>query len=108
MGSRSAKIAAAVETYLYPDADFLVDLHSGDIHEMVVPFAFFPVAAGETVEKGGCSGKSDVFVVESGINGEKWSVQLGSAERNPGSSTRTGRTGTLDRTGGGCISDKPV
>ena len=34
MGSRSAKIAAAVETYLYPDADFLVDLHSGDIHEM--------------------------------------------------------------------------
>ena len=51
MGSRSAKIAAAVETYLYPDADFLVDLHSGDIHEMVVPFAFFPVAAGETVEK---------------------------------------------------------
>ena len=109
MGSRSAKIAAAVETYLYPGADFLVDLHSGDIHEMVVPFAFFPVAAGETVEKkGGCSGKSDVFVVESGINGEKWSVQLGSAERNPGSSTRTGRTGTLDRTGGGCISDKPV
>lgn len=72
MGSRSAKIAAAVETYLYPDADFLVDLHSGDIHEMVVPFAFFPVAAGETVEKkGGCSGKSDVFVVESGINGRK-------------------------------------
>ena len=108
MGSRSAKIAAAVETYLYPDADFLVDLHSGDIHEMVVPFAFFPVAAGETVEKGGCSGKSAVFVVESGINGEKWSVQLGSAERNPGSSTRTRRTGTLDRTGGGCISDKPV
>lgn len=51
MGSRSAKIAAAVETYLYPGADFLVDLHSGDIHEMVVPFAFFPVAAGETVEK---------------------------------------------------------
>ena len=51
MGSRSAKLAAAVETYLYPDADFLVDLHSGDIHEMVVPFAFFPVAAGETVEK---------------------------------------------------------
>ena len=41
MGSRSAKIAAAVETYLYPDADFLVDLHSGDIHEMVVPFAVF-------------------------------------------------------------------
>lgn len=40
-----------METYLYQDADFLVDLHSGDIHEMVVPFAFFPVAAGETVEK---------------------------------------------------------
>ena len=51
MGSRSAQIAAAVETSLYPAADFLVDLHSGDIHEMVVPFAFFPVAAGETVEK---------------------------------------------------------
>lgn len=50
-GSRSAKIAAAVEKYLYPGADFLVDLHSGDIHEMVVPFAFFPVAAGEMVEE---------------------------------------------------------
>lgn len=50
-GSRSVKIAAAVEKYLYPEADFLVDLHSGDIHEMVVPFAFFPVAAGEAVEK---------------------------------------------------------
>ena len=109
MGSRSAKIAAAVETYLYPDADFLVDLHSGDIHEMVVPFALFSGGSRrDGRKKGGCSGKSDVFVVESGINGEKWSVQLGSAERNPGSSTRTGRTGTLDRTGGGCISDKPV
>ncbi len=50
-GSRSAKIAAAVEKYLYSGADFLLDLHSGDIHEMVVPFAFFPVSAGTTVEK---------------------------------------------------------
>ena len=41
------------------------------------------MAAGETVEKkGGCSGKSDVFVVESGINGRKnglysWAAQKG-------------------------------
>lgn len=48
-GTESAQIAKAVEQYLYPMADLLVDLHSGDINEMVTPFVFFPAYAEQSV-----------------------------------------------------------
>lgn len=48
-GTEAYRIAAAVERMVYPEADFLVDLHSGDINEMATPFLFFPAASCELV-----------------------------------------------------------
>ena len=44
-------MASALEEALYPQADFLLDLHGGGIYETMEPLAFFPVDAGETVER---------------------------------------------------------
>lgn len=42
-GTLSARIAAALEQELYPDADFILDLHSGDVNERLTPLVFCPV-----------------------------------------------------------------
>ena len=41
-GSLSARLAFALETALYPEADLLADLHSGDCNEALHPLVFFP------------------------------------------------------------------
>ncbi len=41
-GTASQQIARAVQDHIYPEADFLVDLHGGDVHEDMVPLVFFP------------------------------------------------------------------
>lgn len=43
--TESFQIAKAIEEHLYPVADLLIDLHSGDINEMLIPFLFFPAYA---------------------------------------------------------------
>ena len=45
-------MASALEAALYPQADFLLDLHGGGIYESMEPLAFFPVDAGERVKIG--------------------------------------------------------
>ena len=42
-GGLSARLAAAVEAVLYPAANFLADLHGGDVNENLNPLVFFPV-----------------------------------------------------------------
>ncbi len=49
-GSVTSRMAKALEMYLYDKADFLVDLHGGDVNESMTPLVFFPVGAGENVE----------------------------------------------------------
>lgn len=49
-GSITQKIAYDVEKYLYPLADFIVDLHGGDINESLTPLIFFPYASGEEIK----------------------------------------------------------
>ena len=44
------RMAYALEQTLYPNADFLLDLHSGSSYESMEPLAFFPVDAGEMIE----------------------------------------------------------
>ena len=46
-GSLSARLAWALEQALYPAADLLADLHSGDADEALSPLVFFPVAVAE-------------------------------------------------------------
>ena len=50
-GSLSYRLAYALEHFLYPKADFLLDLHSGDVNESMSPLVFFPAGAGEQIER---------------------------------------------------------
>ena len=43
-------MASVLEAALYPQADFLLDLHGGGIYETLEPLALFPVDAGERVK----------------------------------------------------------
>lgn len=43
-GSFSSQLAKILEETLYPEADFLMDLHGGDINEALTPLIFFPTA----------------------------------------------------------------
>lgn len=48
-GTKAWRLAAAVEEKLYPEIDFLLDLHGGDDNEMAMPFAYFPACASAEV-----------------------------------------------------------
>ncbi len=49
-GTMSEKIAYIIEKELYKKADFILDIHSGDIFETMIPLVFFPVASGKKIE----------------------------------------------------------
>ena len=46
-GTSTQRMAFDIEKYLYPTADFIVDLHGGDINENLIPLIFFPYGSGE-------------------------------------------------------------
>lgn len=48
--SAAERIAWAIQTEVYPEADFLLDLHGGEVNEAMCPLVFFPVDAGPEVE----------------------------------------------------------
>ncbi|MDO4267075.1 MAG: M14 family metallopeptidase [Eubacteriales bacterium] len=50
-GSSTERLAAAVVREIYPDTDFLLDLHGGDANEDLTPLVFYPAAAGQLVEE---------------------------------------------------------
>ena len=43
-GTFSSQLARVLEETLYPEADFLMDLHGGDVNEALTPLIFFPAA----------------------------------------------------------------
>ena len=49
-GTSTQKTAFNIEKYLYPIADFIVDLHGGDMNEMLIPLIFFPYGSGEEMK----------------------------------------------------------
>ena len=50
-GTETQRMAWAIEKLLYPEADFLLDLHGGDWNEELAPLVFFPCGAGQKVEQ---------------------------------------------------------
>ena len=48
-GSRAQQIARAVVERIYPQADFLLDLHGGDVNEAMTPLVFYPATASPAV-----------------------------------------------------------
>ena len=49
LGTLSERIAYTISTELFAQADFYVDLHGGDIHEALIPFALYPASAAPDV-----------------------------------------------------------
>ncbi len=48
-GTRAENIARAVVEEIYPEADFLLDLHGGDVNEAMTPLVFYPATAAPEV-----------------------------------------------------------
>ena len=49
-GTSTQRLAFDIEKYLYPTADFIVDLHGGDINENLIPLIFFPYGSGKDMK----------------------------------------------------------
>lgn len=48
-GTRAQEIARTVAEQIYPEADFLLDLHGGDVNETMTPLVFYPATAASDV-----------------------------------------------------------
>lgn len=48
-GTFSNRLAKLLEETLYPEADFLIDLHGGDVNEALTPLVFFPTAVSDAL-----------------------------------------------------------
>ena len=48
-GTFSSQLARVLEETLYPEADFLMDLHGGDVNEALTPLVFFPASVPESL-----------------------------------------------------------
>ena len=80
-GSLSARLAFALETALYPEADLLADLHSGDCNEALHPLVFFPTAGEEIVNQVSLAAAKVLTVLPGTFHCEErtysWAVQRG-------------------------------
>ena len=100
-GTRTWRLAAALETCLYPKADFLLDLHGGDDNEMAMPFVYFSACAGTGVTEASRRAASSLSV----------SVRTASSARN-GLYSQAAQRGIpsllLERGGGGLWSAEEI
>ena len=97
-------MASALEAALYPQADFLLDLHGGGIYETMEPLAFFPVDAGERVKsvaRQAGNALSLTFLVQSFARDGlySWAAQQGI----PAPSGGAGQRRNLEQSGSGCL-----
>jgi predicted deacylase len=77
IGTVSEQIAYAITTNLHSQADFYLDLHNGDLHETIVPFAMHPTTGEEKIIKE--SKKAAGFMGVPYIFGSIWTNSIGSA-----------------------------
>lgn len=102
-GTETQRMAWAIEKLLYPEADFLLDLHGGDWNEELAPLVFFPCGAGQKVEQETRRAAQALSVSMAGLfHSPKWIVQLGSTKRDSGFAVGAGRKWPLDFRRGGC------
>ena len=81
-GTVTPRIAKVLEQEIYPVADFLMDLHGGDVNEKATPFVYFPYETEEGVRdqaRGGAASLSLPYRVRSSAkNGfYSWAAQCG-------------------------------
>ena len=102
-GTETQRMAWAIEKLLYPEADFLLDLHGGDWNEELAPLVFFPCGAGQTVEqetrRAAQALSVSMRVCSTARNGlYSWAAQ----KRNPCFAVGARRKWPLDSRRGGC------
>ncbi len=61
-GTFSSKLARILEETLYPEADFLMDLHGGDVNEALTPLIFFPTAVPKALSDEACAAADKLSV----------------------------------------------
>ncbi len=50
-GTITERIAHTISSQLFSQADFFMDLHSGDIHEALIQFVLYPAGSGEEIAR---------------------------------------------------------
>ena len=78
----SSQLARVLEETLYPEADFLMDLHGGDVNEALTPLLFFPTAVPESLSAAACAAAESLSVpyrvASTSRNGlYSWAAQCG-------------------------------
>lgn len=81
-GTFSSRLARVLEETLYPEADFLMDLHGGDVNEALTPLIFFPTAVPESLSAAACAAAESLSVpyrvASTSRNGlYSWAAQCG-------------------------------
>ena len=81
-GTFSSQLARVLEETLYPEADFLMDLHGGDVNEALTPLIFFPTAVPEALSAAACAAAESLSVpyrvASTSRNGlYSWAAQCG-------------------------------
>ena len=81
-GTFSSRLARVLEETLYPEADFLMDLHGGDVNEALTPLIFFPTAVPEALSAAACAAAESLSVpyrvASTSRNGlYSWAAQCG-------------------------------
>ena len=81
-GTFSSRLARVLEETLYPEADFLMDLHGGDVNEALTPLIFFPTAVSEALSAAACAAAESLSVpyrvASTSRNGlYSWAAQCG-------------------------------
>ena len=81
-GTFSSQLARALEETLYPEADFLMDLHGGDVNEALTPLVFFPASVPESLSAAASAAAENLSVpyrvASTSQNGlYSWAAQCG-------------------------------
>ena len=81
-GTFSSQLARVLEETLYPEADFLMDLHGGDVNEALTPLIFFPAAVPDNLSAAASAAAKALSVpyrvASSAKNGfYSWAAQCG-------------------------------
>lgn len=103
-GTETQRMAWAIEKLLYPEADFLLDLHGGDWNEELVPLVFFPCGAGQKVERE-TRRAAQLFRFPCGsVQRPEMERTAGRHKKDPGFAVGARRKWPLDFRRGGCRS----
>ena len=62
-GTLAQEIARTVVEQIYPEADFLLDLHGGDVNEAMTPLVFYPATAAPDVTAQACEAAQHLEVM---------------------------------------------